>query len=311
MRNMSYDVFCTQMQEKLQKVYGEDAHVKLHCVQKVNGVLLRGITIMKDGRNIMPTLYLEHYYDKYEDGMPLHEIVRIFMQEYEKSCIYEDFDIDFFEKYELVKPHLGYKLINYEMNWQLLQEVPHKCYLDLAVVCYCDIVDDRIGKGSILIRNEHLKMWELEERQLLKDAMENMMLQMPADLLNMSTVLKELYHDSEELIVSKLPMYVLTNRGKVYGAGSLLYPEQLEWIAKEVDDDYYLLPSSIHEIIILPKKFASDEKHLSHMVDEINNEQLDREEILSNHAYLYTRLTKEITLLPQVPYRKETGRNEK
>ena len=82
-------------------------------------------------------------------------------------------------------------------------------------------------------------------------------------------------------------------------------------ILKEVDDDYYLLPSSIHEIIILPKKFASDEKHLSHMVDEINNEQLDREEILSNHAYLYTRLTKEITLLPQVPYRKETGRNEK
>ncbi len=310
MRSMSYDAFCTQMQEKLQKVYGEDAHVKLHCVQKVNGVLLRGITIMKDGRNIMPTLYLEHYFEKYEDGMPFHEVLRTFMEEYEKSCIYEEFDIDFFQKYELVKPHLGFKLINYEMNWQLLQEVPHKCYLDLAVVGYCNIMDDRIGQGTILIRNEHLKMWEVEEVQFLKDAMENMMRHMPADFLNMSTVLKELYDDPAELLVSKLPMYVLTNRGKMYGAGCLLYPEQLELIAKEVEGDYYMLPSSIHEIIILPKKYASDEKHLSHMVDEINHEKLNREEILSNHAYLYTTLTKEVTLLPQVPYRRETGKNE-
>lgn len=308
MRSMSYEAFCTQMQENLQKVYGENGRVKLHCVQKVNGVLLRGITIMKEDRNIVPTLYLEYYFEKYESGTPIFELVREFINEYEKSSIYEEFDIDFFEEYEKVKPHLGYKLINYEMNWQLLQEVPHKCYLDLAIVCYCNIADDKIGSGTILIRHEHMKMWELEERQLIKDAMENMMLQMPAELLNMSTVLKELFDDSNGLIVSKLPMYVLTNKGKLYGAGSLMYPGQLERIAGELGDDYYMLPSSVHEIIILPKSFASDEKHLSHMVDEINHEQLNREEILSNHAYLYTRLTKEVTLLPQVPYRRDADK---
>lgn len=309
MKDMSYEVFCSEIQNKLQKVYGKEVNVKLHCVQKVNGVLLRGITIIKENQSIMPTLYLEHFFDKYESGMPMYEVVKNFMEEYEKACIYEDFDIGFFEDYEKVKPHLGYKLVNYEMNWQLLQEVPYKCYLDLAVVCYCSIVDDRIGKGSILIRNEHLRMWNVKEEELFKDSMENMVNQMPVELLNMSKVLKELYDDPAELIAAKLPMYVLTNKGRMFGAGTLLYPEQLEKIAEEVQDDFYLLPSSLHEVIILPKKYGADEMYLSHMVDEINFEQLDREEILSNHAYLYSRLTKEISLLPLVPYKKDTGKD--
>jgi len=304
MKDMSYEVFCNYMQEKLQQYYGVEANVKLQCVQKVNGVLLRGITVFKKNQNIMPTLYLETFYDEYEDGKPIYEVVQKFIDEYEKACIYEDFDISFYEEYEKVKPHLGFKIINYEMNWQLLQFVPHKCYLDFAIVCYCNIVDDRIGKGSILVRNEHLKMWEITEEVVLEDSMKNMQKMMPSDLLNMSEVLKELYDDPAGLIIAKLPMYVLTNKDRVYGAGCLLYEGVPEQIAKEVQDDFYLLPSSIHEFIILPKKYAADENYLSQMVDEINHEKLDREEILSNHAYLYSNLTKEVTLLPLSSYKK-------
>ena len=304
MKDMSYEVFCNYMQEKLQQYYGVEANVKLQCVQKVNGVLLRGITVFKKNQNIMPTLYLENFYDDYENGKPIQAVIRKFIDEYDKACIYEDFDISFYEDYEKVKPHLGFKIINYEMNWQLLQFVPHKCYLDFASVCYCNIVDDRIGKGSILVRNEHLKMWEITEEVVLEDSMKNMQKMMSSELLNMSEVLKELYDDPAGLIISKLPMYVLTNKERVYGAGCLLYEGVLEQIAKEVQDDFYLLPSSIHEFIILPKKYASDENYLSQMVDEINHEKLDREEILSNHAYLYSSLTKEVTLLPLSPYKK-------
>jgi len=304
MKDMSYEVFCNYMQEKLQQYYGVDSNVKLSSVQKVNGVLLRGITVFRENQNIMPTLYLESFYEEYEGGKPIQKVMQKFIEEYDKACIYEDFDISFYEEYEKVKPHLGFKIINYEMNWQLLQFVPHKCYLDFAIVCYCNIVDDRIGKGSILVRNEHVKMWGVTEELVLEDSMNNMKKMMPAELLNMSDVLKELYDDPASLIISKLPMYVLTNKGRVFGAGCLLYEGMTEQIAKEVQDDFYLLPSSIHEFIILPKKYAADENYLSQMVDEINHEKLDREEILSNHAYLYSNLTKEITLLPLFPYKK-------
>lgn len=306
---MSYETFCNQVQEKLQQYYGVEANVKLHCVQKVNGVLLHGITVMKEKKNVMPTLYLEHFYHQYMEGMPMHEVIHTFVKEYEKACICEEFDIGFFEDYEKVKAHLGYKLVNYEMNWQLLQEIPYKRYLDLAVICYCSIVDDRIGKGTILIRREHLEIWNKKEEEVIQDAMENMPDLFPAELINMAELLKELYDDPAQLIVSKLPMYVLTNTARMYGAASLLYDNKLDEIAGIVEDDFYLLPSSIHEIIILPKKYGTDEKYLSQMVDEINHEQLDREEILSNHAYLYSRLTKDITLLPLIPYKKNPGKD--
>ncbi len=304
MRDMSYETFCERMKEILQQYYGVESNVKLHTVQKVNGVILHGITVMKEGRSIMPTLYLEYYYEKYERGTPLYDVVHQFVLEYDSACIYDDFDIGFFEYYEKVKPHLGYKLIHYEMNRELLSDIPHKRYLDLAIVCFCNIVDDRIGKGTILIRNEHLDIWKVEKDIVIRDSLRNMPSMFPPELINMADLLKELYNDPAKLICRKLPMYVLTTKSKMYGAAAILYSGQLEAIAAEVKDDFYLLPSSIHEIIILPKKYETDEEHLSQMVDEINHEQLDIEEVLSNHAYLYSSLTKEITSLPLIPYKK-------
>ena len=304
MKDMSYKQFCERMKDILQQYYGVESNVKLHTVQKVNGVVLHGITVMKEGVSIVPTLYLESYYDELNRGMPLNDIVHRFILEYDKASIHDDFDISFFEFYDKVKPHLGYKLINYEMNRELLQEVPHKRYLDLAIVCYCNIVDDRLGKGTILIRNEHLDIWKIEKDILIRDSLKNMPLIFPPEVINMADLLKELYDDPAQLICGKLPMYVLTTRARMYGAAAILYSGQLEAIAREVDDDFYLLPSSIHEIIILPKKYGTDEEYLSQMVDEINHEQVDIEEILSNHAYLYSRLTKDITLLPLIPYKK-------
>ena len=304
MKDMSYEKFCERMKDILQQYYGVESNVKLHTVQKVNGVVLHGITVMKEGVSIVPTLYLESYYDELNRGMPLNDIVHRFILEYDKAAIHDDFDISFFEFYDKVKPHLGYKLINYEMNRELLQEVPHKRYLDLAIVCYCNIVDDRLGKGTILIRNEHLDIWKIEKDILIRDSLKNMPLIFPSEVINMADLLKELYDDPAQLICGKMPMYVLTTRARMYGAAAILYSGQLEAIAREVDDDFYLLPSSIHEIIILPKKYGTDEEYLSHMVDEINHEHLNREEILSDHAYLYSRQIKKLIPLPLIPYEK-------
>lgn len=157
-----------------------------------------------------------------------------------------------------------------------------------------------------MIRTEHLEMWQVSKEKLFADAMENMPHLYPADFMNMAAVLREIYHDPAGLLSISFPMYVLTNTERLNGASSLLYEGQMEKIAAELGKDYYVLPSSIHEVIIMPKnEKGTDENYLSQMVDEINHEQLAREEILSNHAYLYHADTGELTALPLVPYKKD------
>lgn len=300
----SYERFCMNMHNALKKRCEEGCEINLQTVQKVNGVILRGITIVGKKGNIMPALYLDKFYQEYEEGSTFEEVVDLFLREYESAAVEEDFDIQFFTEYEKVKPRLGFKLLHYEMNKDLLFQIPHKRYLDLAIVCYCDIKDKRIGHGSILIRNEHMEVWEIGAEQLVSDAMENMPRLYPADFINMAAVLRELYKDPASLLNFTLPMFVLTNKERLNGAASLLYEGQMEKIGRFLKEDYYILPSSIHEVIILPKSKGTDENYLSRLVDEINHEQLAREEILSNHAYLYHCDTKEVTALPLIPYKK-------
>lgn len=300
----SYEKFCINMQNALKKKIREGSTVHLQTVRKVNGVILRGITITSESGNIMPTIYLDKFFSMYKDGSSFEEIVILFLKEYEKAGVEGDFDIQFFSEYQKVRPRLGFKLLHYEMNRELLEQIPHRRYLDLAIVCYCDIKDKRIGHGSILIRKEHMEMWEVDDEQLIQDAIKNMPYLYPVDFMNMSVVLKELYRDPANLLDVELPMFVLTNTERINGAASLLYEGQLEKIAKILDQDYYVLPSSIHEVIIVPKSKGTDEDDLSRMVDEINHEQLAREEILSNHAYRYNCQSKELIALPLVPYQK-------
>ena len=293
--NKDYKDFTERMRRGIESVTGKE--VKLHAVKKNNGVVLYGITIYTEGCNIMPTLYLESYYEDYKNGKPIKDVACEFMREYDHSLINENINIDFFEDYEQVKPLLGYKLINADMNKDLLQEVPHKCYLNLAIVCYCNIVDDRIGKGTILIRNEHLDIWGIKAEQLIEDAMRSIKVTNPPELINMADLLRELYDDPGQLICGKIPMWVLTSKNRQFGAAAIVYGNWLEYIADVIEEDYYVLPSSIHEVIILPKKHAMDKNDLVNMVREINEEQLDTEELLANNVYFYSIDTKELQII--------------
>ena len=292
--NKEYMEFTEKMRRGIESVMGKE--VKLHAVKKNNGVVLYGITIYTEGCNIMPTLYLESYYEDYKNGKPIKDVACEFMREYDRSLINENFNVDFFEDYEQVKPLLGYKLINTDMNVDLLKEVPHKCYLNLAIVCYCNIVDDRIGKGTILIRNEHLDIWGIKAEKLIKDAVRSMKVTNPPELINMAELLKELYDDPGQLICGKIPMWVLTSKNRQFGAAAMVYGNWLEYIGDAIEEDYYVLPSSIHEVIILPKKYALDKDDLVKMVREINEEQVDTEELLANNIYYYNRDTKELQI---------------
>ena len=93
---------------------------------------------------------------------------------------------------------------------------------------------------------------------------------------------------------SETPLYVLTNKARLYGASCILYPNLLDSIADKLTCDFYLIPSSIHEFLIIPVDNPEQISLFSQMVTEVNETQLSDDEVLSNHAYYYSREQKQI-----------------
>ena len=286
--------FAEEVRSQIEKVTGKD--VRLHPVKKNNGVVLHGITILTSESKISPTIYIDKWFKEYEEGEAIEDIADEIIRLNDDSAHPKEIDISFFSNYEEVKKNLAYKLINGDMNVQLLQEVPHKRFLNLAVVCFCEIRDEIIGDGSILIKNEHLKLWGLDDNVLIQDAMENAQKTFEADFFNIVEVLKERCQHPENMMDVEYPMWVLTNKKRLYGAGVLLYDDQLEQIAEKVQSDFIILPSSVHEVLVTPM-LEKNIDYLVSMVREINEEQLILEERLADNIYIYHRETKSLEMV--------------
>ena len=293
---MEFTNFTTLVQREVEKRAGENYRVKLNDVMKNNGVVLRGITLMQDDSNISPTIYLNPYYDAYENGdTTLGTVIDEVIDTYERNKINRSIDMKFFLNYETVRSRIIFKLINTEKNRELLRDVPYIPFHDLSIVFQCLVSEERFGNASILIHNVHLQLWKVNARELYECALENTPLLQGYELADMNTVLEEMKAlggiDDEEIedMQQEVPMYVLSNKSRINGASCILYKDILKDFAMVVDKDLYVPPSSIHEVILLPSDGTQESEQLKEMVREINQSQVEKEEVLSDSVYYYRR----------------------
>lgn len=312
--------FTQKVTRALSDYLGEEAEVKEHKIYKNNGVLLHGICALEKGRNIAPTVYVNDFFERYQSGESFGGIMQEVIDILEKNRVEESIDVAFFTEYENVKKRLVLRLIHGEKNKELLKEVPHQKFMDLAIVCHCIMTSEEIGYGSILIHKQHLQVWGIEEETLFQDAFKSSPKIEPYSILKISELVKDIMRGSvkaridqmhgvkkerkEELLnvtlenmareMEEIPMYVLTNCRRYYGAACLVYPAVLEIIAEKLQGDFYILPSSVHEVIVTKKMDTTEETALNQMVEEVNQTQVAKEEWLSNHAYLYQSSTGKI-----------------
>ncbi|MGN0160676.1 MAG: DUF5688 family protein [Lachnospiraceae bacterium] len=294
------DVLCEDffalVKECVAKYMGEDYNVTLNKVEKNNGLELTGLVIMEKGRSAAPTIYLEDYYCDYVEGKSIGEIVERIVMVYEEHRDKLNVDFSFFSDYDKVKPHIMYKLLNYEANRKLLEDLPHKNYMDLAVVFYVMIDNDVIGNGSVLIHNNHARMWQVNENDLYDTALQNTPQQLQYCFSSMENVLEEMIgvRESDDLLdseeISPNDIYILTNRRKLFGASCLLYDGLIKKISEKLQSSLYIIPSSIHELIIIPQKtFPRERESLIDLVRNINATEVDVTDMLSNTVYEYRR----------------------
>lgn len=287
---MNYNKFQEQIINEIKKLIAEDKEIKLSKVMKNNGIEQCGITIMEKDSNIMPTFYLEHYYEKYKEGETVEKLASRIVRLHEENKVNEKLDVSFFHDFEQVKRQIVFKLINTKLNQKLLQDIPHKQFMDLSIVLYYLWDFKQFENATVLIRNEHLKMWQVDEEKLFSVAMKNTETIMASETIKMEEILLNMLHPKEEMLWLKnidSKMYVLTNQYRLFGASTMLYDHVIRDFAICKEKNVYIIPSSVHELILIPDDGQIDCSVLNEMVKEVNETQLDRREILADHVYYY------------------------
>lgn len=181
-----------------------------------------------------------------------------------------------------MRGRLGIKLIGTQRNLELLREIPHIDYEDMSAVFFYLLEDPAFGNGIIMIRNTDMERWEKTPGELRSQALQNCSVLLPPVFRSLADVL-EMFSPSAS---GEGDLYLLTNESALYGAAVLLYPGVLEQVSKQLGGSYFVLPSSVHEVILLPDH-GEDPEELLEIVTEINHTQVAEEEILTDAVYKY------------------------
>ena len=257
-----------------------------------------GLVILENGYSIAPTIYLNDYYENYRCGADIDDIMNEILTIYYRNRDAVCFNTEMFNDFESVKGSIVYKLINFEKNKELLREVPHKRFLDLAVVCYCIVKRLNNYIATTMIKNDFLDKWGVSSDVLFDMAKKNTPELLSARISPITGFLNEISGNDIYEVPDKddVSMFVMTNETHVNGAACMLYTDVIDRLSKDLDKDLYILPSSVHELIIVPFDDNISGSDLAMIVKDINEKGVAAEEVLSDNVYEFRRSDKKIHL---------------
>ncbi len=297
---MEKNIFNQKLKSIIEKNLTAEAKVHLQKIRKNNNVYLDSIVIHMPDSNISPTIYLDAFYEMYMNGADMEEVAGRVLAAYYNGRPAKSLSVDFFKDFEKVKDRVVYRLVNAEKNKELLEEIPHILLQDLAICFYYAFHDEQLGDGSITIYNRHMEWWGTNHQELLRLASKNTPCLFPVEYKSLRTVIDECGKEIPDTLSEEIfRLYVVTNKQKTMGAACILYEGELEKIAERIEGNFYILPSSVHEVIILADNDRETPESLHKMIKEINELHLMREEVLSDYPYYYNKATKTLTCLNQ------------
>lgn len=293
---MNLKAFEELVKENVSIRLGSRYEVTINKITKNNDTILSGLTIRKGDLNISPTIYLNEYYEGYEKGQyTLYSIVNHIIETYKKNKTDKSVDMKFFLDFDSVRPFIVHRIINTERNKDFLKDVPHVEFLDLSIVFMAIIngyTNYKDGLASITVTNSHCKIWEIGIDELIFTARQNTPRLMPATLKTMDEILMKAKASGAEDIPTSAygsNMMVVSNNYGLYGASTMLDKNYLRDLSDAFGSNYYILPSSIHELIVLVDNFGTYSEELKEVVRSINATMVDPVEVLSDSVYYFDR----------------------
>ena len=280
----------------------EDAEFQVVQKNKNNGIQLVGVQVNLPERNASPIIYMEQFFDEIRQGEPVELVMNRIASCIEKSsqAPFMNCGIDL-TNYDSLKEHLAIKLVNTQANRKRLEEMPHENIEDLSLICYVDFpVDSREEKVTLEVKNQHLSIWNIDAKELFRQAKSNTHSVNTPVLQSMDEMMLSIFDEEgystnllDESVEFELRshdmLYALTNMEKQYGASMITQPEVLNKLDQLFPEGFYVLPSSVHEVLIVPDNGEVEPRMLGEMVREVNRAEVDREEVLSDRVYSYDK----------------------
>lgn len=288
--------FCTNLTETLKENLGTDWTIELHTdVILNNGTTHIALILYKNGEKLHPQIYLERFFEDYKRGKTMKEILQDVMTTYEEALKNINPDsLSGIEDWEQVKGRLAFRLLSKERNKETLENYVYQEFLDLAaIVTFCAEIDEQ-GVKAIRVTHDLAERWNVSEEEILQATEENTEALFPVrmePILDTLCRVADISRDDlpEEVLAEEdsPQIMVLTNYLGVNGATVLLYDSLLKQIYEKLGGKFIILPSSIHEVIVMPLASAPPITDSQKMVEQINRSAVKEEEILSDSVYLY------------------------
>ena len=262
----------------------EDFELTEQSVTKLNDITLHGVTARRKGSNSAPTVYLDSAYDDYRNGESLESIIKTFVDTVLNAepiapiRTADELDMHF----DSIKDKLTARLIDTEINQMYLQSHPYG-YVGAGLAIIAEI---NLGNGyRCVITNEMAKQYDLNISEVLTTALENMQKRYPATLMSLESAIfggKDNILDGNGYIDTMGTLMIDGADG--FGATAIAYKGMGDRI-RELIGDYFILPSSLHELIVLKDNGAYDTAELKNMVMSANASVVDETDRLSNSVF--------------------------
>ena len=297
---LSYGEFVTYIRENVEAVLNDDreTEVILTDIVKNNGVMSEIMTIRQDGEAAAPVFYMADIYEQYLCGQAADDLIDQ-MLIICRECNTYTLPVagEWFGEFENVRERIIMKVVNYEKNQQQLEHCPFIRQLDLAVTFRILVEEEKTQIGTVLVSDDMAGQWEVTDADLYEAAVDNMRRLWSGVLEPVQDMAREMMDDrmldeyntflEEHPGAEELPMYVLTNEIRLNGAAALFYTDYLKQFALSVKGDVFVLPSSIHEVLLIPVTEDMNAWYLRQVVEEVNHQLVSEEEQLSKHVYRY------------------------
>lgn len=302
MANMKYDDFKTAVMDSIKSFLPDkymDAKIEIQEVKKNNDITMDGLIIRMPDKNIAPTIYIEELYDSMIlENKALSTVLKE-IADIQLNNEAPDINVEDIMNLNAMRNKISMRVVSYDENHDQLTNLPYIRLGNLAAIFTENVMSFKNGNGTITIHNNLMKALGVSVEQLHQIAIDN---------FDKSTVL---FDNISNVLSSKIktkslnefehspdsePMYVLTCKSGLYGASMIAYPGIMSEISEKLGGDFYVLPSSVHELIIISKEEIPDYEILEDMVKEVNATEVRDNEILASSVYEYDADSKALYL---------------
>lgn len=299
-KEKEYIQFLNDIKERVELCFEGKVTGEVCTSVKNNGVTVTGLLLKGEDEKVAPNFYLERQFIEWSRGLcTLDEVAKKLCGTYKeeiKKNGHLTSKISF--EWEEFRRNVFMRLISKDKNQELLKTIPYQDFLDMAIVYYFSVHISGEVQGTLVVTKEHLELLGVTEEELHQTAKNNCQRFSPVKIRCMEDLLYDLGRKIGVEVRGagncRPLLFVMTNERGMFGAVSIVFEEELEYVAKRINNSFYILPSSVHEVILVPDCEEFCVEYFSNMVREINETQVEATEVLSDSIYFYDKELKAV-----------------